>query len=290
MFNISSKRFGAALGACLFAALAGAVAEPLVVPLWPNGAPGFEDRRNEPERAQGGSVYNIHNPSLTVFLPPKDKANGAAVLIFPGGGHRQLVYNAEGVEPAHYWNELGVAAFVLKYRLARETNSPYSLKIHPRQDALRAMRLIRTRAAEWNIDTNRLGIMGFSAGGEVASLLVYSPTAGDASAPDPIDRLDAFADFQIVIYPGPLGVPEKVAADAPPAFFLIANDDTSHMAPVLSLVEKYHAAGRPMEVHIYAAGGHGFNMGARSKLASIRAWPQRLTDWLDDNHILKPAP
>jgi acetyl esterase/lipase len=290
MFSLGSKRFGAALGACLFAAMAAAVAEPLVVPLWPAGAPGFEDRRNEAERVQGGSVYNIHNPSLTVFLPPKDKANGAAVLIFPGGGHRQLVYNAEGVEPAHYWNDLGVAAFVLKYRLARETNSPYSLKIHPRQDAQRAMRLIRSRAAEWNIDTNRLGIMGFSAGGEVASMLVYSPTAGDASAPDPIDRLDAYADFQIVIYPGPLGVPDKVAADAPPAFFLIANDDTGHMEPVLSLVEEYHKAGRPMEVHIYASGGHGFNMGARSKLASIRTWPQRLTDWLDDNHILKPAP
>jgi acetyl esterase/lipase len=211
------------------------------------------------------------------------------VLIFPGGGHRQLVFNAEGVEPARYWNDLGVAAFVLKYRLPREPNSPYSLQIHPRQDAERAMRLIRSRAAEWNIDPNRLGVMGFSAGGEVASLLVYNPTAGDANAPDPIDRLDAFADFQIVIYPGPLGIPDKIAADAPPAFFLIANDDTDHMGAILSLVEKYHQAKRSMEVHIFARGGHGFNMGGRSKLTSIHTWPQRLTDWLHDNNILQPA-
>src|SRR5580765_8310715 len=102
--------------------------EPEVLPLWPNGAPGFEDRRNEPERAQDYWVRNIHNPSVTAFLPPKEKANGAAVLICPGGGHRELVYTAEGVEPARFLNDLGVAAFVLKYRLARETNSPYSLQ------------------------------------------------------------------------------------------------------------------------------------------------------------------
>ena len=289
MFSFGAKAWAALLGACLFGAMAAAAHQPEVVPLWPNGAPGFEDRRNEPERVSGGSVSNIHNPSITVFLPPKDKANGAAVLICPGGGHRQLVFNAEGVEPARYWNDLGVAAFVLKYRLPREPDSPYSLKIHPRQDAQRAMRLIRSRATEWNIDPNRLGVMGFSAGGEVASMLVYSSTAGDANAPDPIDRLDAYADFQIVIYPGPLGIPDTIGSDAPPAFFLIANDDTDHMGAILALVEKYHQAKRSMEVHIYARGGHGFNMGGRSKLASIHTWPQRLTDWLQDNKILQPA-
>jgi len=289
MFSIDTKWLAGALGACLLGAMAVAAEEPQVVHLWPNGAPGFEDRANEPERVTGGSVSNIHNPSITVFLPPKDKANGAAVLIFPGGGHRQLVFGAEGVEPAHYWNVLGVAAFVLKYRLPREPNSPYSLDVHLRQDAQRAMRLIRSRASEWNVDPNRLGVMGFSAGGEVASMLVYSPTAGDANAPDPIDRLDAFADFQIVVYPGPLGIPDKIGADAPPAFFIIANDDVDHMGAILSLVEKYHQAKRPMEVHIYERGGHGFNMGGRSKLTSIHTWPQRLTDWLNDNKILQPA-
>jgi acetyl esterase/lipase len=254
--------------------------------LWTNGAPGFEDRRNEPEQAQSYWVKNIHNPSITVFLPPKEKANGAAVLIFPGGGHRELVFDAEGVEPARYLTNLGVAAFVLKYRLAREPGSPYSLQIHPRQDAQRALRLIRSRAAEWNLDTNRIGVMGFSAGGEVASMLVYSPGAGDPTAADPIEREDSLANFQIVIYPGPLGIPEKVPANAPPAFFLVANDDTSHVGAILSLEQKYHQAGRPMEVHIYEQGGHGFNLGGRSKLKSIKDWPQRLTDWLTDNNLL----
>ena len=264
--------------------------EPLVVPLWTNGAPGFEDRRNEPELAKDYWVRNIHNPSITVFLPPKEKANGAAVLICPGGGHRELVFTAEGIEPARYFTNLGVAAFVLKYRLAREKGSPYSLQIHPRQDAQRAMRLIRSRAEEWGVDTHRLGIIGFSAGGEVASLLVYSPTEGDIGAADPVDRLDSFANFQIVIYPGPLGIPEKVPANAPPAFFLVAEDDTSHVGAVLSLLDKYHQAGRSVEAHIYAQGGHGFNLGGRSKLASIKSWPQRMTDWLADNNILHPAP
>ena len=261
-----------------------------VIPLWPNGAPGFEARRNEPELAKDYWIRNIHNPSITVFLPPKGKANGTAVLICPGGGHRELVYNAEGVEPAHYLNNLGVAAFVLKYRLARETNSPYSLKIHPREDGDRAMRLIRSRAAEWNLNTNHIGIMGFSAGGEVVSLVVYQPTAGDPAAADPIDRMSCRPDFQIVIYPGPLGVPEIVPTNTPPAFFLGANDDLDPARTITDLVQKYRLAGVPAEVHLFAQGGHAFNMGNRSKLATIKGWPQRLADWMADNHLLEASP
>jgi acetyl esterase/lipase len=272
------------LSASLFAA-----DEAQVIPLWPNGAPGFEDRRNEPEQAKDYWVRNIHNPSITVFLPPKEKANGAAVLIVPGGGHRELVFKAEGAEPAKFMNDLGVTAFVLKHRLARETNSPYSLQKHPREDAQRAMRLIRSRAAEWTLDTNRIGAMGFSAGGEVVAMLVYSPTAGDANAADQTDRMNCRADFQIVIYPGPVGIPDEIPADVPPAFFLVANDDRGHVGPVISQLEKYRQARRPIEVHLYARGGHGFNMGDRSRLASIKGWPQRLADWMADNNILEPA-
>jgi acetyl esterase/lipase len=264
--------------------------EPMVLPLWTNGAPGFENRRDEPEVAHDYWVRNINNPSLTVFLPPKEKANGAAVLICPGGGFRELVFQAEGVAPAHYFNDLGVAAFVLKYRLPRETNSPYSLEIHPRQDGQRAMRLIRSHAAEWNLDTSRIGVIGFSAGGEVESLLVYSPAQGDPAATDPVDRFDSTVNFQMVIYPGPLGIPEELPADAPPAFFLIANDDVGHMGAVLSLVNKYHAARRPFELHVFERGGHGFNMGGRSKLVSIKDWPQRMTDWMKDSKIIPGTP
>ena len=278
------------LGILLLVPLAGLAADQsLVVPLWEKGAPGFENRRDEPELARDYWVRNIHNPSLTVFLPPKAKANGAAVLVVPGGGHRELVFQAEGVEPAQFLNGLGVAAFVLKHRLARETNSPYSLQIHPKQDAQRAMRLIRSRATEWNVDPNRLGALGFSAGGEVVSMLAYSPSAGDATAADPIERQDCRVNFQIVIYPGPLGIPEQLPSDAPPAFFLVANDDRGHVEPVMRLVEKYRAASRPVELHLYARGGHGFNLGGRAKLNSIRSWPQRMTDWLGDNGFLSVA-
>lgn len=265
-------------------------AEPQVIPLWEKGAPGFEDRRNEPEQAKDYWVRNIHNPSLTVFPAPKEKANGAAVLIMPGGGFRELVFNAEGVEPANFLNNLGVTCFVLKYRLPRETNSPYSLAIQPRQDAQRAMRVIRSRASEWNLDTSRIGALGFSAGGEVEAFLVYSPTVGDPNATDPIDRVNCRTDFQMVIYPGPLGTPTNaIPAAAPPAFFVIANDDVFHMRPVLAQLQEYEDAKRPIEVHIYAKGGHGFNLGQRSKLASIHDWPQRMADWLADNGFLHPA-
>lgn len=279
-------------GALLFCILVTTgIAAPQVIPLWEKGAPGFESRRDEPEQAKDYWVKNIHNPSMTVFPAPRDKANGAAMLIVPGGGHRELVFNAEGVEPAKYLNDLGVTCFVLKHRLARETNSPYSLQIHPKQDAQRAMRVIRNRASEWNLDTNRIGALGFSAGGEVVAMLVYSPTTGDTNAVDAIDRMDCRVDFQISIYPGLLGVPTgEIPADAPPAFFLVANDDSSHVGPVLAQLEKYRTAKRPVEVHLYARGGHGFNMGSRAKLSSIKSWPQRMADWLGDNNFLQPTP
>jgi acetyl esterase/lipase len=270
----------------LFTLLTVVAAESEVIPLWEKGPPGFESRHNEPEQVGDYWVRNIHNPSITVFRPPKEKANGASVLIFPGGGHRELVFKAEGSEPAEYLNGLGVTAFVLKYRLARETNSPYSLQKHPREDAQRAMRLIRSRAAEWNLDTNRIGVMGFSAGGEVAAMIVYSPTSGNLDSADPIERMDCHSDFQIVIYPGPLGIPDQIPSNAPPAFFVVANDDNSHVGPVLSQIEKYRQVHRPVEVHLYARGGHGFNLGRRSKYNSIKAWPLRMVEWLEDSGFI----
>jgi acetyl esterase/lipase len=264
--------------------------KPLVVPLWPKGAPGFENRKNEPEQAQDYWVKNIHNPSITVYLPPKEKATGAAVIICPGGGHRLLVYNSEGVLPAQYLNSIGVAAIVLKYRLSREEGSPYSLDKQPQQDAYRAMRLVRSRAKEWGIDPNRLGMLGFSAGGEVVATVAYADGKGNATAPDPVDRLNGKPDFQMLIYPGPLNIPETVDATAPPAFLLAANNDVCCSEPIVKLLRAYRQAKVPVEVHIYTQGSHGFNMGQRSKLASISSWPQRMADWLADNNILDTNP
>jgi len=261
---------------------------PRQIPLWANGAPGFESRRSEPELAKDYWIRNIHNPSLTVYLPPKEKATGAAVVICPGGGHRLLVFKAEGDEPARYLNSLGIAAFVLKYRLAREEGSPYSLEKHPRDDGRRAMRLVRSHAKEWAIDPNRIGIMGFSAGGEVVSWVAFTPTDGDANATDLIDRQSARPNFVIQIYPGPLGIPDTVAPDAPPAFVLAADDDACCSGPSVKLLQAYREAKVLVEAHIFARGGHGFNMGYRSKLATLKAWPQRLADWLADSSISNP--
>jgi acetyl esterase/lipase len=259
--------------------------EPQVIPLWPNGAPGFESRKDIPEQAASYWVKNINNPSLAVFLPPREKANGAAVIICPGGGFRELVFGAEGVEPAKYFNDLGVAAFVLKYRLFRETNSVFTRE-SPHEDGVRAMRLVRSRAAEWGVDTNRIGMVGYSAGGEVVSLTAFGATAGLTNAPDAIDRASARPDFIVEIYPGPLGVPAVLPTNVPPAFLLCADDDRFHSVVTTDLLEKYRQANVPAELHLYAQGGHGFNQGQRSKLKSIHGWPQRLTDWLADNHFL----
>ena len=272
--------------ACLNAFLLQTTVPPQVVALWEKGAPGFESRRNEPEEAKDYWVKNVHNPSITVYLPPKEKATGAGIVVAPGGGHRLLVFNAEGRDAAEYLNSIGVAAFVLKYRLAREAGSPYKLDVHPREDAYRAMRLVRSRASEWGIDPNRLGMMGFSAGGEVVSWVAYNPGAGDPVAADPIDRLNGRPNFQIMIYPGPLGIPETIPPDAPPAFLLVANDDTGAARVVFNLLQKYREAKAPVEAHIYARGGHAFNMGQRSKLSTLKTWPQRMADWLADNGFL----
>ncbi|MEI6076882.1 MAG: alpha/beta hydrolase [Verrucomicrobiota bacterium] len=262
-------------------------AESSVISLWPNGAPGFASRKDIPELASSYWVKNINNPSLTIFLPPKEKANGAAVIICPGGGFRELVFGAEGVEPAKYFTNLGVAAFVLKYRLFRETNSVYTME-NSQEDGLRAMRLVRSRAAEWGVAPQRIGMVGYSAGGEVVSLTSFGETAGAAKAADPVDRVNARPDFLAEIYPGGAGLPRELPRNAPPAFLLVANDD-NHTDTVVKLFELYRAAKIPVEVHVFSKGGHGFNQGQRSHLATIKNWPQRLTDWMSDNNLLDPA-
>ena len=262
---------------------------PVEIPLWPNGAPGFENRRNEPTLAKDWWIKNIHNPSVTVYPAPEDKATGAAVIVCPGGGHRELVFNAEGKEAAEFLNSIGVTAFVLKYRLANEEKSPYSLEKHVREDAYRAMRLVRSRASEWDVDTNRVGMLGFSAGGEVVALVAYGSGEGDATAKDPIDRVNGKPNFQMLVYPGPGFIPKSIPKDAPPVFLLVANDDPCCSGSVLTLLQGYRAANLPVEAHIYSQGKHGFNMGNRSKLNSLKTWPQRMADWMADTGLLMPT-
>ena len=256
------------------------------IALWDKGAPDSVDRRLEPEIAKDYWVKNIHNPSVTVHLPEAGKANGTSVIIFPGGGHRMLVIAAEGNEAAKYFTDLGVIAFVLKYRLAREEDSPYKIEIHPKQDAQRAIRWVRSHAEDFKIDPEKIGIVGFSAGGEVAALVAYSDFAGNPEAEDVIDRTSCHVNFQVLIYPGPLGLPQIIPANAPPTFLTVANDDgLSQFA--IDLLQRFRRSDVPIEFHLYAKGGHAFNMGKYSKLRSISSWPDRLTDWLNDNNFIE---
>ena len=258
-----------------------------VVPLWENGAPGFEDRRDEPERHHGGSITNIHNPSLTVFLPEPSNANGVAIIVAPGGGLRKLGIRGGGTEPAAFLAKHGYTAFVLKYRLSRQPDVPYKFEEHVLQDGQRAVRLVRHRAGEFGIDPNKVGMLGFSAGGEVVSITCYKPGEGDPNAADPIDRQHAKPNFQMLVYPGPVGIPSKLPDDTPPAFMLIAADDP-HTSVLLNLMHRFREIGVDYETHIYARGGHGFGMGERSKQQSIQHWPDRLLDWLHDEVVNRP--
>lgn len=264
--------------------------DPVVIPLWAEGPPGFTERKDEPERAESYWVKNIHNPTLTAFLPKKEMATGAAVVICPGGGHRELVFRAEGVEAAQHLQKLGVAAFVLKYRLGREEGSPYQIQTHARQDGERAVRLIRSRAAEWGIHPERIGMIGFSAGGEVVSMVAHGDSSEKPDTSDTVNDVSSRPDFIVMIYPGPLGIPDAISSEAPPAFLLVANDDRGASGSIVRLLQKYREARVPVEAHVLAKGGHGFNMGNRSKLVTVRGWPDRLTDWLVDNEWARPVP
>ncbi|MGE5393164.1 MAG: alpha/beta hydrolase [Candidatus Saccharibacteria bacterium] len=259
---------------------------PQVIPLWEKGAPGFENRKDIPEKAQDYWVKNINNPSLTVFMPPKEKANGCAVVVAPGGGFRELVFNAEGKQAAEFLNSIGVTVFVLKYRLPQEENSPYKPE-NVRQDAQRALRLVRSRATEFNIDPKRVGMLGFSAGGAVIMMVAFDKGEGNPNAADPVDRLNARPDFQMMVYPGGTA-PETILPDAPPAFLICANDDEYGCDEVtLELLQKLRKANVPVEAIFLAKGKHAFNMGDRSDLITVHTWPQRMADWMEDSRWLK---
>ena len=261
------------------------------VRLWPNGAPGSENvTAPEVFEASGNSKLprrftEVHYPSIYVFLPPKEKANGTAVVIAPGGGHSQLVTEKEGWEIADWFNQRGVAAFVLKYRLARAPGSHYTVERDALADAARAMRVVRTRAGEWGVDPARIGFIGFSAGGEVAALIETRFDAGNDSAADAVDRASSRPDFAIVVYPGYKSI-IKAPKDAPPTFLVCADDDPSHVVATANLYLDLQRQGVSSEMHIYASGGHGFGM--RPSTLPVATWPDRLKDWMAERKLLRP--
>jgi acetyl esterase/lipase len=283
------------LALSLPAALAQQQAAPSVFQLWPDGAPGSEARHGEPEKLVDGAYpVNIHDPSLTVVRADARHANGAAVVVVPGGGHRILVFQNEGMLAAKNLNRIGVTAFVLKYRLARDPNSVssagagYSIEGDAASDLRRALRWVRAHAAEYGVDPHRVGVMGFSAGGELVSLVADNPEPATAVKRDAIDRQSARPDFQVLVYPGPLGYPARDPKNAPPAFLVAGSKDSCCMPPTIGLYQQLLAAGVSAELHLYADTDHAFNLGQRGERVSLQHWPDRLSDWLADGGWLVP--
>jgi endo-1,4-beta-xylanase len=275
------------------------------IKLWPQGAPGFESLQAEevskpsvaPVNAKlPGNFTVAHYPSIYVFLPPKEKATGVGVVIAPGGGHRQLVIEKEGWEMADWFNERGIAAFVLKYRLAKAPGvTQYTLAEHVHQDAARAMRLVRSRSAAFGLNPDRIGFMGFSAGGEVAGMIGTKFDAGNPQSADAIERASSRPDFNILIYPWyrpganqPNDPPLfPIPANAPPHFLLCTDDDRSHVEPTVKYYLELEAAKIPTEMHVHAYGGHGFGLRPTKKPAPVMDWPKMMMAWLEERGLLR---
>lgn len=260
---------------------------PMAIPLWPKGAPGSEARAAEAEKVIGSNVCNVHNPSLTPYIPDPGKSTGTAVIICPGGGHSKLCLGHEGYALAEWFRDRGIAAFVLKYRLAREKGSTYTVQDHAMADTRRAIRLVRSRAGEWHLKPDRIGILGFSAGGELAAFAAMKNDPGNKEAVDPIEQHSSRPDFQALIYPGSSGK-FKVERGMPPVFLAAGYKDRPDIAEGLAtLYLKYKAMKIPAELHIFANAGHGFGYRHNAKPSAAARWPERFTEWLGDSGLLR---
>jgi acetyl esterase/lipase len=267
--------------ACGLLCLQQAVAEPPVLPLWPAGAPGAGSGDETVRITEQGEhvVSNVHRPSITVYLPAKPASARTAVVVVPGGGYRELWMDHEGYNVARFLEARGIAAFVLKYRLPRAAGSTYTVEVDALGDLKRALRLVRSRAAEWSLDEHRIGVIGFSAGGNLAGLGVMNSDAGDAAAADLVERRSSRPDFAALIYPGTIAQP-KLPPDTPPLFLLCGSDDRPEV--VTGITQLYLAAHDlkiPTELHIYAGVGHGFGLRA-TNVGPVAEWPRQFVDWL----------
>ena len=277
--------------------------EPIVLNLWPGKPPG-ESKELPPEadltkpedRLIAGrriiKLGNVSTPQIAVYRPSKEKDTGTAVLICPGGGHNILAYDLEGTEVAEWLNSIGVTGIVLKYRVPfRDPDKRWLAAV---QDAQRAMSLVRGKAGEWGIDAERIGICGFSAGGETAALTSLFLDQRQYTAIDEIDKTSSRPDFALLIYTG--GLLEKgdaklrdyvrVTKDAPPMFLVHAFDDGVSAQNSLLLASELKRAGVSAELHVFATGGHGY--GLRPTSEPVTHWPARAGDWLRERGFLTP--
>jgi acetyl esterase/lipase len=280
-----------AVFALLFSATALHAADlPKEIRLWPRDAPGSEGKTGSESvriTTNGDHVISsIHQPSITPFLPALDKATGCAVIIAPGGGHRELWIEHEGYNVAERLSKNGVAAFVLKYRLAKEANSTYSIDGDELADMQRAIRLVRSRAPQWNINPDRVGVMGFSAGGEVAALAAMRFDQTVTNAIDSVDNWTARPNFQALIYPGHSARIEP-STNSPPAFLACGYKDRTDISEGLATVYlKFKQVKVPAELHIYSGTGHGFGLRSNDTQPAGQ-WIERFEEWLKDSGFLK---
>jgi acetyl esterase/lipase len=275
------------------------------VPIWPEGVPGAI-KDGGPETLTDGILRNVHVPSLTPYLPPAGRANGTAVIVCPGGGYTVLAIDHEGRAVAEWLNSLGISAFVLKYRL-KEYGHPAPLR-----DVLRAVRLLRSDAATWGIRPDRIGVIGFSAGGHLAASAATLFDAPEGRTGAPRDGVSGRPDFAILVYPvivltGPyahngsrraligdtpapglaesLSLDTRVTKDSSPAFLVHGGTDTA--VPPENSTLFYLAlrkSGVPAELHNFERGAHGF--GLRPGQGPVSAWPQRCAEWLAGRGLL----
>ncbi len=274
----------------------------LTIPLWPNGAPGAQP--NSPPEVDTATVKdkpiagrpiirlgNVSSPTVTLYKPKAP--TGAAVVVFPGGGYHILAIDLEGTEVCTWLNSINVTCILLKYRVP--DTGPYPKSSAALQDAQRAVGMVRQHAAEWHIDPNRIGVLGFSAGGHLIAALDTHFDHRLYDAVDAADQVSCRPDFAVVLYPGYLALadqnfapnPEiKVTDKNPPTFILQAEDDPVHIENSTVYFIALKNAKVPAELHIYAEGGHGY--GLRRTALPVTDWPRLVETWFrTDSH---PAP
>lgn len=283
---------------------------PVTYPLWDGAPPNNQPFRQSEQRVREGSIlwiWHVNNPSIEVRLPSRGNATGQAVIVCPGGGYGGLAYDWEGTDIAGWLNSRGIAAIILRYRLPVDGDVAHQKWLCPLLDAQRAIRFTRAHAAEWAVNPAKVGIMGFSAGGHLASTAGTHFDAGDPTAADPIDRFSSRPDFLVLVYPvitmmkythagsrenllgkNPSEALERqysnelhVTAQTPPTFLVQAGDDeTVPVQNSLLFYEALLAHKVPAELHVYPHGGHGFSL-ALGK-GRLQDWPRLCARWLAD--------
>jgi len=254
--------------------------EPTVVNIWPGEVPGETCKEAETATSRGGvlRIANVSNPTLSVYPGRKSKQTRRTVLVLPGGGYSILAFDLEGTEIAAWLNRAGYAAAVLKYRVPRNRDGAL-------QDAQRALGLLRFRAAEWGLDPNRIGVLGFSAGGHLAASLSTHHDKRNYSGVDAADQVSCRPDFTVLVYPAYLGATDStltegipVTAQTPPAFIVQTQDDSKYVSSATAYTLALSQAGVAAELHLFPTGGHGY--GLRPSAYPVSLWPDLCETWM----------